>query len=323
MKAFVLSRYGSPEVLVLKDVPKPVAGEGEVLIKIHATAINDYDWSLVRGKPLLYRLMFGLLRPRNPIPGMELAGTVVDMGPDATLFKVGDAVYGDTSDFGFGTFAEYIAVNEKALQPKPADMTFEQAAALPHASALAMQGLIEMGKINKSQRVLINGAGGGVGTIGLQLAKEFMCEVTGVDSGAKMEMMRSLGFDHVIDYQQEDFTRNGRQYDLILDTKTTRLPYAYQRSLTPGGRYVTVGGSPLKLIALFLSKGLISNFSGKHMSILALKPNKGLDYISALFQKGKIEPLIDGPFPLLKLPQALQYFGDAKHGGKVIISIDL
>lgn len=323
MKALVFTEYGSPNVLQLKELPKPAPGEHEVLVKIHATAVNDYDWSMVRGRPYLYRLMFGLLKPKRQIPGMELSGTIEALGKNASSFEVGDAVYGDISEYGFGTFAEYVCVNEKALALKPAAMAFEEAAALPHASMLAYQGLVDIGNIQNGQQVLINGAGGGVGTYGLQLVKLYDAEVTGVDTGDKLEMMKSIGFDPVIDYKKEDFTRNGRRYDLILDAKTNRSPFSYTRSLKPGGKYITVGGHLIRLLQLLVLKLWISMFTTKSVHIVALKPNKDLNYINELFEAGKIKPVIDGPHQFSQAPEALQYFGEGKHRGKVVISLSL
>lgn len=232
MKAFVLNRYGSSENLSYRDdLPIPVPNPRDVLIKIRATAINDYDWSMVRGKPLFYRLLFGLFRPKHKIPGMELAGIIEDLGSEVTRFKKGDAVYGDISAHGFGSFAEYLCIHEEAVVTKPAGMTFEEATALPHASLLAYQGLMGMGQLQEGQKILLNGGGGGVGTIGLQIAKQYNVHVTGVDSGNKLRMMEQLGFDSVLDYKKTDFTRIGEQFDLILDCKTTRSPGAYVRAL--------------------------------------------------------------------------------------------
>ena len=321
MKAIVCTKYGLPDVLQLKEVDKPTPKDNEVLVRIHATAVNDYDWSLVRGKPYLYRLMFGVLKPKKQIPGMELAGKVLAIGASATSFKIGDAVYGDISEYGFGSFAEYICINEKALALKPDKMTFEEAASIPHASMLAVQGLIDVGKIKQDQRVLINGAGGGVGTFGLQIAKLHRAEVTGVDTGDKLKMMKSIGFDHIIDYKKEDFTKNGQRYDLILDTKTNRSTFHYVRSLGPNGKYVTVGGFLPWLFQAFILKPWISIFSKKKIHIVTLKPNKDLDYMNELFEAGKIKPVIDGPFKLSEMPKAISYFGEGKHKGKVVISI--
>lgn len=283
--------------------------------------MNDYDWSLVRGKPYLYRLLFGIVKPKRQIPGMELSGVIEDLGKNAKSFKVGDAVYGDISGYGFGSFAEYICINEKALALKPGKMSFEQAASIPHASMLAVQGLIDIGKIQKEQKILINGAGGGVGTFGLQVAKLYNAEVTGVDTGDKLNMMKSIGFDHIIDYKKEDFTKNRQCYDLILDAKTNRSTFNYVRSLNSNGKYVTVGGSIVRLLQALILKPLISMFSKKSVHIVALKPNKDLDYVNELFEAGKIKPVIDGPFKLSETPKAIRYFGDGKHKGKVVITI--
>jgi NADPH:quinone reductase-like Zn-dependent oxidoreductase len=321
MKALVFTKYGSPEVLQFKEIEKPTPKEDEVLVEIHATAVNDYDWSMIRGKPYLYRLLFGLLKPKHQIPGMELSGTVEALGTNAELFKVGDAVYGDISAYGFGSFAEYVCINEKALVIKPDKMSYEEATAIPHAATLALQGLVDAGDIKKGQKVLINGAGGGMGTFGLQIAKLYDAEVTGVDTGDKLKMMKEIGFDHIIDYKQEDFTKNGQTYDLILDAKTTRSTFDYLRALSSKGKYVTVGGYLNRLFPMLLLKPWISIFSKKRTHIVALKPNKDLDYISELFEADKIRPIIDGPFSLSEVPEAIKYFGEGRHSGKVVIKL--
>lgn len=321
MKAIVLTKYGLKDVLHLKEVAKPTPKDNEVLIKIHATAVNDYDWSLMRGKPYLYRLMFGLVSPKKQIPGMELAGTIEAVGENARSFKVGDAVYGDISEYGFGSFAEYICINEKALALKPNKMSFEEAASIPHAAMLAVQGLIDVGKIQKEQKILINGAGGGVGTLGLQIAKLYDAEVTGVDTGDKLKMMESIGFDRVIDYKKQDFTKNGQSYDLILDTKTNRSTFDYLPSINPSGRYVTVGGELTRLFQILMLKPLIALFGKKKIHILGLKPNKDLDYINELFEAGKLKPVIDGSFNLSEAPEAICCFGAGKHVGKIVITL--
>ncbi len=323
MKAIIQSKYGPPEeVLRVEEFPKPTPKEHEVLVRIHAATINDYDWSMSTGKPQLYRLLFGLSKPKNPIPGMELAGTIEAVGDKVSLFQVGDEVYGDTSDYGFGTLAEYLCIHEKSLVKKPKQMSFEDASSLPHASMLAYQALFEKGNLQAGQTLLINGGGGGVGTLGLQLAKSLGVEVTGVDTGPKLEMMKSLGFDEVIDYRKEDFTRNGKHYDLILDCKTTRSPRSYLRSLEPNGTYVTIGGHLGRLMQMFLSIPILNRTTNKSLKILGLKPNKDLDKINELYLEGKIKCVIDGPYPLEKTPWAVQYFGEGKHSGKVVIRID-
>lgn len=319
MRALVFTKYGSPEVLQLKEIAKPTPKENEVLVKIHTTAVNDYDWSLIRGKPYLLRLLYGVLRPKHQIPGMELAGTVEALGTNANSFKIGDAVYGDISQYGFGSFAEYVCINEKALTLKPEKMSFEEAAAISHAAMLAVQGLVDIGEIKKGAKILINGAGGGVGTFGLQIAKLYDAEVTGVDTGNKLKMMKELGFDHIIDYKKEDFTKNKQRYDLILDAKTTRSTFRYLRVLNPNGKYVTVGGYLNRLFPLIILKPLISIISNKRVHIVALKPNKDLEYINELFSAGKIKPVIDGPYKLSEVPRLIQYFGEGKHQGKIII----
>jgi NADPH:quinone reductase-like Zn-dependent oxidoreductase len=322
MKAICLTKYGGPEVLQLEEVDRPEPKENEVLVKIYAAAINDYDWCLMRGKPYFYRLLFGLLKPKNRIPGMEMSGIIAARGKNATQFEVGDAVYGDISEFGFGTFAEYLCINEKALTPKPAAMSFPEAAATPHAATLALQGLVDIGNIQSKQKILINGAGGGVGTFALAIAKLYNAEVTGVDTGAKLTTMKAIGFDHVIDYKKNDFTRSNQQYDLILDTKTCRPIGDYLRALSPKGRYVTVGGHLKRLLQTLALKPFISLFSQKSVDILALKTNKDLEYINTLFNDGKIKPIIDGPYALHEVPKLIQYFGEGKHTGKVVISLE-
>ena len=319
MKAAIVTRFGSPEEVVkIMEVEQPVPKENEVLIKVHATAINDYDWALVKGEPWVYRLLFGLFKPKNPIPGMELAGTVEDVGSKVQKFKVGDEVYGDISQYGFGSFAEYVCIHENAVVKKPAEMTFEEATAISHASLLALQGL-RKGNIKEGQKILINGGGGGVGTYGLQIAKLYNCEVTGVDTGEKLEMMKSIGYDHVIDYKKENFTRNGRKYDLILDCKSNKPALSYLRALNRNGIYITVGGTPLALIRILCAGKPVSWFTSKKLQILSLKSNEGLDYIEELFQKNKIKPVLDGPYLPEEIPLLIRYFGDGGHQGKVVI----
>ncbi|MEQ9297177.1 MAG: NAD(P)-dependent alcohol dehydrogenase [Cyclobacteriaceae bacterium] len=321
MRAILLEKYGPPSQLKVHEVPKPTPTENEVLVKIHATAINDYDWSMVRGRPYLYRLLFGLGKPKNSIPGMELSGAVEDVGNKVTLHRKGDAVYGDISEFGFGTLAEYICIHEKAILNKPGKLSFEEAASIPHAYGLAYQGLVEKGQITKGQKVLINGAGGGVGSFGLQIAKLYDAEVTGVDTGDKLNQMKALGFDHIIDYKQQDFTKLDDQYDLILDTKTTHGPFAYARVLKPEGRYITVGGTLASIILVALLGSMVKRFTNKHMEVLALKANKDLDQLELLFTDQPLECVIDGPYPLEEVPRLIQYFGEGKHTGKVIIKM--
>ena len=322
MKAIVLTRYGSPNDLTLEEVAVPVPKSGEVLLKVHASAVNDWDWSIVRGRPYLFRLMFGLAKPRTSILGAEVAGTVEALGDGATRFAPGERVYGDLSEGAFGAFAEYVCVPEGALHGMPSGMTFEQAAALPHAGLLAWQGLVEVGAIKQGERVLINGAGGGVGALGLQIAKAKGCEVTGVDKGSKLEALTAMGFDHVVDYQRTDFTATGERYDLILDARTTRSPLRHLRALGPGGRYVSVGGDVSRLLQALLMGWILSKATGKRLAILALRPNQGLDQVNRSFEAGSLAPVIDGPYDLADAPRAVQRFGDADHVGKIVIVVD-
>lgn len=322
MKALTLEKYGLPKkVLRLTEQKKPSYQKNEVLLKIHSTSINDYDWSLVRGKPLMYRLMFGLVKPKSKSLGMELSGTVEAVGSEVTEFEIGDEVYGDTSAHGFGTFAEYISLPPKALATKPKTMTYEDAAALPHAALLALQGMKEIGGIKNGMKVLINGAGGGVGTIGLQLAKIHHCEVTGVDRQEKFEALSNLGYDHLINYQLENFTKNGIQYDLILDCKTDRSPFSYARSLKANGVYVSIGGKITYLLSTLILGKALSVISSKRFEILSLKSNQGLKEIEGMYENKQIKPVIDGPYPLSLGPDKLQEFGNGYHIGKIILSI--
>ena len=319
MKAIICARYGAPEQLQLREVPTPVLKDGQVLVRVHATTVNDYDWSMVSGSPLIYRLFFGLFRPRRPIPGMELAGTVELLGPNATRWRVGDAVYGDTSNGGLGTFAELVAVPENELRRIPPGLTFVEAAAIPHALELAYQAVIEVGALKNGERVLINGGGGGVGTFALQLAKQRGCAVWGVDTGPKLEAMTALGFDRVIDYKQHDLTRLGERFDLVVDARTKRSPRDLARALTPSGRYVTVGGDPSRLIMILFSRLL----GRRNMRIVALKSNKHLDDLAPLLSARTLKPVIDGPYALSEAPRLIRYFGKGKHTGKVVMEVAL
>ncbi len=315
MKAIVCERYGAPEQLQLRELPAPVPKDRQVLVRVHATTVNDYDWSMVTGSPRIYRLIFGLFLPRRPIPGMELAGKVVALGPNATRWRVGDAVYGDTSNGGLGTFAELVAVPEDELRRIPPGLTFVEAAALPHALELAYQALVGVGQLKAGERVLINGAGGGVGTFALQLAKRQGCPVWGVDTGAKLQTMTTMGFDRVIDYKQDDFTQLGERFDLVVDAKTKRSAKELARALTPSGRYITVGGDPGRLISLMFARW----FGAKRMHILMLKSNKNLDELAPLLSSGALKAVIDGPYDFHELPRLIRRFGEGLHTGKVAV----
>jgi NADPH:quinone reductase-like Zn-dependent oxidoreductase len=319
MKAIVYTHYGGPEVLQMQEVDKPDPGDDEVLIEIRAVSLNDWDLGLLTGD-LVNRLLNGITRPKRQILGSDVAGRIEAVGKNVTLFKTGDEVYGDLSG-QWGGFAEFVCAPEKSLALKPESMSFAEAAAIPQAGMLAVQGLIDIGKIRRGQNILINGAGGGVGTFAVQIAKLYGVETTGVDSGSKLEMLRSLGFDHVIDYQKEDFTKSGKRYDLILDVKTNRSLFDYVRVLSPKGVYVTVGGSLFRLFLTFVFGPLISLITGKSLRIVALKPNKDLKYMNELFNSGKIKPVMEEPFTLHEVPEAFRLFGKGEHKGKVIITV--
>ncbi len=321
MKALVRDRYGLPDVLEVREIERPTPQEGEVLVRVHAASINDWDWGLLQGPTL----PFSRAAPR-PILGSDVAGRVAAVGSGVERFRVGDEVYGDLSRFGprgWGGFAEYVCARERALVLKPARMTFEQAAALPQAGQLAAQGLAANGPLQPGQKILINGAGGGVGTIGVQLARAHDVEVTGVDRASKLEMMRRLGFDHVMDYEQEDFTRTGRRYDLILDTKTNRSPFEYARALTPRGTYATVGGEDMRLLLQVAILGWwIRLTTGRTFRLIGLKQNRALPYLNERFEAGQLVPVIDGPYKLTEGREAFRRFGAGEHKGKIVITVD-
>ena len=322
MKAAVFERYGTSEVLELREVEKPIPKDDEVLVKVYAVAINDWDWQILQGIPFANRMTFGLWRPRKQILGSDVAGRVEAVGAEVKRFRPGDEVFGDLSG-RWGGFAEYVCARQDALVVKPADMTWTEAAAIPQAALLALQGLQDMGGIAKGQKVLVNGAGGGVGTFAIQLARLYEAdEVTGVDSAPKLDAMRMLGFDRVIDYAEEDFTAGGQRYDLILDVKTDRSIFKYARVLRPGGTYVTVGGSTGRIIQILLMGRVTALLSKKRMRLVILKPNKDLAYVAQLFEAGTFKPVIDGQYRLNDVREAMRYFGEGRHTGKVVITVD-
>jgi len=319
MKAVIFEKYGLPDVLEYKEVKKPLPREDEVLIKVHAVSVNDWDWELMQGVPFLNRMMAGLFKPKKiRILGCDIAGHIEAVGKNVTKFKPGDAVFGDLSACGWGGFAEYVCADEDALTLKPPTMTFEQAAAIPQAGLLALQGLIQ-GNIHAGQKVLINGASGGAGTFAVQIAKSYGAEVTGVCSTAKMETVRTLGADHIIDYTQEDFTRNGETYDLILDVKAFHSAFDYKRALSPGGTYVMMGGP--SALQIMLLGAWLSLTAKKKMGLLLLQPNKGMAMMNKLFETGKFMPIIDRSYPLDKAAEAMRYFGEGRARGKVLITV--
>jgi NADPH:quinone reductase-like Zn-dependent oxidoreductase len=323
MKAIVCTKYGSPDVLKLYEVEKPTPGEDDTLIRIHAASINSRDWRYMRANPFFIRLRGGFLQPKNKILGGDVAGRVEAIGSRVTQFKPGDEVFGYLpSATGRGTFAEYVCAKENAITLKPANLSFEQAAAVPLAAMTALQGLRDKGNIQPGQKVLINGASGGVGTFAVQIAKSFGAEVTAVCSTRNLEMVRSLGADHVIDYKKEDFTQNGQQYDLILAANGYHPISDYLRALSPEGIYVVAGGSMLQLIQAASNRKKVSQNRRQKICIVSLVQNqKDLIFIKELLESGKIMPVIDRCYPLRKTPEAFWYFEKVHPKGKVVITM--
>jgi NADPH:quinone reductase-like Zn-dependent oxidoreductase len=321
MKAIVYRKYGSPDVLKLEEVEKPVPKDDEVRIKIRAVSVNRSDWEGLIGKPLYARLG-GLLRPRQHILGSDIAGQVELVGRNNQQFQLEDDVFGELAGYG-GGFAEYVCARGNILALKPAGMAFEEAAAIPQAGVIALQGIRDEGHVQPGQKVLINGAGGGAGTFAIQLAKLDGAEVTGVDNTSKLDFMRSLGADHVIDYTREDFTKKGNKYDLILDLIAHHSVFAYQRALKPNGSCLTVGGSVVTMLQLLLLGPWIRRSKGKDLSLLAVHRNrKSLVTITELCEAGKIIPFIDRRYPLSEVPEALKYLGEGRVKGKVVITLE-
>ena len=323
MQAIVYHHYGSPDVLKLEEVQKPVAQDDEVLVKVVAASATAGDWHLLRADPFLMRFMYGLLTPKYKILGANVAGRVEAVGANVKQFQPGDAVFGDLSECGFGAFAEYVAAPESALALKPTNSTFEQAATVPVSAVTALQGLRDSGQIQPGQKVLINGASGGVGTFAVQIAKAFGAQVTAVCSTDKMAMVRALGADHVIDYTQEDFTQNRQRYDLILAANGYRPLSAYQRALTPQGTYVMTGGSTAQMFEAMLLGPLRSKKGGQTMGNMLAKPNqKHLIFMKELLEAGKVTPVIDRYYPLRDVADAICYLEAGHAKGKVVIRVE-
>ena len=322
MKAIINTTYGSPDVLRLVELETPTPAADEVLIRVHAAAVNAYDWHLLRADPFLVRLTMGFFRPRNPMLGADVAGQIVAIGRDVTQFKPGDEIYGDLSACGNGGFAEYVAVPEKYVARKPASLTFKQAAAVPMAAVTALQGLRDVGSVQPGHKVLINGASGGVGTFAVQIAKALGAEVTAVCSTSKIDLTQSLGADHVIDYAKEDFTRNGRQYDLILAVNGDRSLGDYERVLMPNGTYAMVGGSNSQIFQALLRGPIKSRSGGKRFTTVSAKPNQAdLEVMNDLIETGRVRPVVDRCYPLSETAEALRYVEAGHARGKVVITI--
>lgn len=321
MKAVIYTKYGSPNELIYTEVEKPQPKDHEVLINVHAASINSWDWDLLRGTPFLVRIG-GVRKPKFAILGADIAGRVEAVGKAVKQFVPGDDVFGDISGCSWGGFAEYVCASEMALSKKPAHITYEDAAAIPQAAVLALQGLRGRGFIQKGKKVLINGAGGGVGTFAIQLAKLFGAEVTAVDSAKKLPKLQALGADYVMDYRKEDYTISGKKYDVILDIVGNRSIFDCKRALSSDGRYVMVGGTMPRIFQMMFLGPLISWIGTKKMGLLMHKPNyTDQNELMALYETGKLVPVIDRQYPLGDVAEALRYFGEGQHTGKVMVRV--
>ena len=320
MTAIVYEKYGSPDVIQLKDIETPTPKDDEVLIKIHAASVNAYDWHFLTADIFLIRFMGGgLLKPKNTRLGADMAGRIEAVGKNVKEFQPGDEVFGMVK----GSFAEYVCTPENALALKPVHTSFNETAAIPMAAITALQGLRDEGQIRAGQKVLINGASGGVGTFAVQIAKSFGTEVTAVCSTRNLEQARSIGAEHVIDYTKEDFTKNGQQYDLVFAANGYHSLSAYKRALTPKGIYVMAGGSMAQIFQAMLMGSIMSETSGRKMTGVSAKGNQNdLIFIKELFEAGKVKSIIDRQYPLSEAAEALRYLGAGHARGKVVISVE-
>lgn len=320
MKAIVYTEYGSPDVLKLKEVEKPTPKDNEVLVKVYAVSLNASDMEFLTATPAYVR-MWGLRKPKYTILGSDIAGQVEAVGNNVTQFKVGDEVFGDIM-YLWGGLAEYVCVPENLLMLKPDSMTFEEVSTIPQSGSVALQSLRNKGQLKAGQKLLINGAGGGTGTFAIQIAKSMGAEVTGIDNSEKLDLMRSLGADHVIDYTKEDFSKNGQLYDLIVDFVAHRSIFDHKRVLSNNGMYVLVGGSIARIFQALIVGSLISISSGKKMGMLAHQHNKE-DFVDMidLFEANKIKFVIDKCYPLSEVPEAFHYIKAGHAKGKVVINV--
>lgn len=322
MHAVIQSEYGGPEVLEYTDVERPTPADDEALVRIIAASVGAGDWHLMRGTPFLVRLVYGgYRRPKFPTPGVDIAGRIEAVGRNVTAFQPGDEVIADLSEHGFGGFAEYVCVPATALVSKPATVPFEAAAAVPTSAVAALQALRDTGRLQAGEHVLINGASGGVGTFAVQIAKHLGAEVTGVCSTAKMELVRSIGADHVIDYTETDVTTAGVEYDLILDTAGSHSMSAYRRALTPTGRYVMVGGPTGRFLRALILGPVLSMPSNRKFGGFNLTADReDLAFVTELLESGDLTPVIDRRYELREVPEAIRYVEDGRAKGKVVIT---
>ena len=320
MKAIVYKNYGSPEVLQLVEVEKPIPKADEVLVKVHAVSLNASDHEMLTANPSYIR-MWGLFKPKFNILGSDVTGTIESTGKKVTQFKIGDEVYADLME-RWGGLAEYVCIPESLLLEKPTDLSFEEMAAIPQAAVVALQGLRDKVPIQAGQQILINGAGGGAGTFAIQIAKMLGAEVTAVDHSKKFDLMRSLGADHVIDYQKINYTKCEKQYDKVVDFVAAHSIFQNKKALTAEGSYALVGGSIPKILGALVWGGLISMMGKKKMGILVHKQNKeDLSYIVELIQKNKIKPIIEKSYSLEETPKAFTHLGTGNVLGKIVISL--
>jgi len=322
MKAIVHRNYGSPDVLRLEEIEKPVPQDNEVLIEVRAASVNPLDWHFMRGTPHIVRIMIGLMKPRGTRPGVDVAGVVEAVGSNVTQFHAGDEVFGACK----GAFAEYVCASEGALVLKPANVTFEQAAAVPVAAFTSLQGLRDKGRIQPGHKVLINGAAGGVGTFAVQIAKSFGAHVTGVCSTRNVDMVRSIGADHMIDYTQEDYTQCGQRYDLIFDTVGNHSLSDIRRVLGSKGILVMAGGPTDSLLGILLPllRALVTSrfVSQTLVPFLARRNKEDLTIMQGLLEAGKVTPVIDRTYPLSEVPDAIRYLEEGHARGKVVITLE-
>jgi NADPH:quinone reductase-like Zn-dependent oxidoreductase len=323
VQAMIYRAYGAPDVLQVATVATPVPGAGEVLVQVHAASLNQADLYLLRGEPLPLRLSSGLRRPKRPTLGADIAGQVITVGGGVTQFQPGDAVYGDLAACGFGGFAEYVCARAEVLAPKPASLSFAQAAAVPMAAVTALQGLRAAGPVAAGERVLVHGASGGVGTFAVQLARAMGAQVTAVCSARHVEQARTLGAEHVIDYAQEDFTRDGQRYDLILVVNGRRSLAEYRRALSPRGRLVVAGGDVGTIMQATLLGPVVSLAHSITVRSLLARPSRDdLLFVGQLLDSGVVVPVIDRCYPLRELPEAMRYLGSGHARGKIVITME-
>lgn len=322
LKAIISEKYGTPDTLKLSEVTSPTPSENQVLIRVRASSINYGNLVLLTGKPFLARFAFGLMKPKYRIPGGDVSGIVEDIGKKVTQFQVGDEVYGDLSSSGWGTFAEYVAVEEKSLALKPSNLLFTEAAALPMAALTALQAIRDKGKISEGQKVMIYGASGGVGTFAVQIAKAFGAEVTAVVSTRNIDIVKSLGADHVIDYKKENIASHNQSYDLIIGVNGSQSIFTYKNKLKENGRFVLVGGAISQMYQTMLLGPWLSMIGKKKFIPFLQKPNqKDLVYMNELIVEGKVKPLIDRSYSLSEVPEALKYFSNGHSQGKIVITV--